>query len=189
VRSISVQVDSEDEGRDGENEDGDSGGTPPKVLVAALLGAVVVGAIAAYATRNINVYASAGAFLVFAALSGYHLSNKDLATEAAGSASYISAVLVLFTPFALYISSIVFQGLEVSVIGAQAQEVQGSNVSIGGGSWFSAGSVSAGSITSGTIDSIISLVIWVVLAVIVALVLFLVGKVFKAAAKKRRTDG
>ncbi|MFW5984368.1 MAG: hypothetical protein ACOCRA_04165 [Halobacteria archaeon] len=186
MRSISVQtVDSDGEDGQSDNGDGTDGGTPPKVLVTALAGAVVVGGIAAYATSNINIYASAGAFVVFAALAGYHLSNKDVPAEAAGSTSYISAVLVLFTPFALYISSIVFQGLEVSVIGAQAQDVQGSNVSIGGGSWFSAGAISLGNITSGTIDSIIALVIWVVLAIVVALVLIVVGRSFKAIAKKQ----
>jgi hypothetical protein len=185
VRNISVQtVDSED-GNGEENEEQDDG-TPPKVLAAAAVGAVVIGAIAAYATSNINIYASAGAFVVFAGAAGYYLSNKDRPAEVAGSTSYLSAVLVLLTPFVLYASSVIFQGMEVSVIGAQAQNVQGSNVSIGGGSWFSAGGISAGSITSGTIDSIISLVIWVVLAIVVALVLVIVGRVFKTAAKRQQ---
>ena len=185
MRNISVQVDSDNGDGDAGAGDGDEG-TSPKVLAAATLGAVVVGGIAAYATSNINIYASAGAFVVFAAAAGYYLSKKELPSEAAGSASYISAVLVLFTPFALYLSRIVFHGMEVSVIGAQAQNVQGSNVSIGGGSWFSAGAISAGSIASGTIDSVITLVIWVVLAIVVALVLVVVGRVFKAAAKRKK---
>jgi hypothetical protein len=188
VRCISVQVDTEGEGGN-DGEDGEDGGTPPKVLVTAVAGAVILGGIAAYATRNINIYASAGAFVVFGVATGYHLSNKDLPAEVAGSTSYISAVLTVFTPFALYISSIVFQGMEVSVIGAQAQDVEGSNVSVGGGSWFSAGSIDAGSITSGTIDSVISLATWVVLAVVVSLVLVVVGRVFKAVAEKGRTSG
>jgi hypothetical protein len=185
VRYISVQVESEG----GEEGDGDAegdGGKPPKVLATAAAGAVIIGAIAAYATRNIHVFASAGAFVVFAALSGYHLSNKELPTEVAGSTSYISAILVLFTPFVLYLSRVIFQDTEISVIGAQAQDVQGSNVSIGGSSWFSAGAISADSLTSGTIDSIISLVIWVVLAVVVALVLAVVGRLFKTAARRQK---
>lgn len=184
MRNISVQtVDSDDGNGDGKAEED---GTPPKVLAAAAVGAVIVGGIGAYATRNISIYASAGAFVVFAGATGYYLSNKDRPAEVAGSTSYLSAVLVLLTPFVLYASSVIFQGMEVSVIGAQAQDVQASNASIGGDSLFQAGSFSAGSIASGTIDSVISLVIWVVLAIVVALILVVVGRVFKAAAKRQQ---
>jgi hypothetical protein len=148
------------------------------------VGALVVGGIAAYATRNINILASAGVFVVFAAASGYYLSGKEKPAEVAGATSYISSVLVLLTPFALYLSSIVFQGLEISVIGAQAQDVEGSNVSIGGSSIFSAGSISADNVASGTIDSIISLVVWVIAAIFISLVLVVLGRIFKAAAKR-----
>lgn len=185
MRYISVQVESKG-GEEGGGDDEGDGGKPPKVLATAAAGAVIIGAIAAYATSNIHVFASAAAFVVFAALSGYHLSNKELPTEVAGSTSYISAIIVLFTPFALYLSSVIFQGMGISVIGAQAQDVQGSNVSIGGDSLFQAGGFSVGQFTSGTIDSIISLVIWVVLAVIVALVLAVVGRLLKTAARRKK---
>jgi hypothetical protein len=179
VRYISVQTVESENGDGSEDEDERS----PKLLVTAAVGAVVIGGLVAYAASNLGTVAQAAAFLVAAGGSGYYLSSKDVPTEAAGSASYISAVVLLLTPFALYLPDIVIRGEEVRLF---AQDVEASDVSIGGDAFFEAGGLSMGSLTQGNVDGVLQLVLWTVVFTIVALIVVILGRVLKAVAKGKK---
>ncbi len=171
-----------DGGKSGEDNSDDE--TPPAVLATAAVCAVVVGAIAAYAASNVNTVAMAGAFVVAAGGSGYYLSQKEPPAAVAGAASYISAVILLFTPFALYLPDIVIRGEDVRLF---AEDVEASDVTIGGDALFEAGGFSIGNVAQGNVDGVIQLVFWFVIFSVAAVLLLVVGKVLKTTAKKQES--
>lgn len=180
--NISVQTVESEDGN--ENEKREDEERTPAVLATAAVCAVVVGAIAAYAASNLNTVAMAGAFVLAASGSGYYLSQKEPPAAVAGAASYISAVVLVFTPFALYLPDIVIRDEEVRLF---AQDVEASDVTIGGDALFEAGGFGAGSVAQGNVDGVIQLIAWFVIFSVAAVLLLVVGKVLKTAAEKQES--
>lgn len=181
----SVEVETEEEGGNEEGEDGGGGITdrPPKVLAVAGIFAIVIAGLTAYASMNLSTVASAGIAVFVGGLSAYYLAQKPTPGHAAGSGSYISAIILIITPFALYLPDIVLRGEEVRLF---AEDVQASDVTIGGDVLFEAGALSMGGLSQGNVDGLLQLIVWVLVFMLIALGLFVLGKILKTAGKEKK---
>lgn len=172
-----MSVDMEDQSEVDGDEGGEDGGLDVAVVAAAVVMALVTGGIAGYALMNFGFVGSVGGFVVVGGLTLTYLYTKDTPHAAVGTGTYVTAVLLLLTPSALYMPDILAGDISLF-----AEGVSGENVTIGGGVIFEAGSFSVENLAGGQVEGIIGLVIWTVIFMVVALVLLIVGKVVKSAA-------
>ena len=159
-------------------------GFDPFLLAAAIAVAALVTAIGLYAFKELEPPVL-GLGLVAATGLGtlYLAATKRHPAEAIGSGLYVASGLLVFTPFLLYIPKIALQGESIRLT---AQNVTASNVSIGGGgSFFQAGGVSAGTVTSGDVDSLIGLVVFIVIFLLLGLVTMVLGRLAKSYASSK----
>lgn len=172
-----MSVDMDETPDEDREEDGGDGGLDVAVAVTAAVMALIAGGIAGYALMNFGFVGTAGGFVVVAGLTMTYLYTKDTPHAAVGTGSYVIAVLLLFTPSALYMPDILAGDISLF-----AEGISGENVTIGGGVIFEAGSFSVENLAGGQVEGIIGLVVWTVIFMVVALVLLIVGKIVKSAA-------
>ncbi len=177
-----MSVDMEDSGDGDGEEDGEDGVDLPVVATAAVM-AAVAGGITAYALMNFGMGGSAGGFVVVGGLTLAYLYSKDTPHAAAGTGSYITAVLLIFTPTALYLPDILAGDISLF-----AEGIEGENVTIGGDVIFQAGAFSVDSLAGGQVEGIIGLVVWTVIFMVIALVLLVAGKIVKSMAPETQRN-
>ncbi len=175
-----MSVDMEEPSEGDGDEEGDEG-LDLAVVAAAAVMSLVAGGIAGYALMNFGFVGSVGGFVVVAGLTMTYLYTKDTPHAAVGTGTYVNAVLLLFTPSALYMPDILSGDISLF-----AEGVSGENVTIGGGVIFEAGSFSVDNLAGGQVEGIIGLVVWTVVFMVVALVLLIVGKIVKSTAPEPR---
>jgi len=182
VESVEVETEKEDGGEEGNEGGGGITDSPSKVLAVAAIFAIIIAGLSAYASMNLSAVASAGVAVVLGGLSGYYLAQKPTPGHAAGSGSYISAIILIITPFALYLPDIVLRGEEVRLF---AEDVEASDVTIGGDVLFEAGALSMGGLSQGNVDGLLQLIVWVLVFMLIALGLFVLGKILKTAGAEK----
>ncbi|MFP4632088.1 MAG: hypothetical protein ACOCT0_03295 [Halobacteriota archaeon] len=165
-----------------EAETEDGGKLEPKVLVAAVVMAVVAGGVTTYALQNLGTAAMAAGFLVVAGLTGFYLANKPTPHHATGTGAYVLGVILIFTPTALYLPDILAGDISLFAEDIEAEEGQ-----IGGGVIFEFGALDVGNIAGGNVASIIDLVVWTVVFMVLALVFLVAGKIVKSMAPDQQT--
>ena len=175
---MSVETDSEN------RRDDTDDGTPNPVLVTAGVCALIIGALAAYATMNLGIYGMAIAFVVAVAPSVYYLSQKQVPAEVVGSASYVAGVVLVLAPSVLYLSNIVTGTTEEVLLFPEtvALEEIDSVVEM----LFGEGGPSTETVIQGSIEAVVPLVAWTVVFMMVALVLFAVGMFLSNRGSRQR---
>ncbi len=165
-----------------EQEEGEEGdGVDLKVVAAAAAMAAVAGAIAGYALMNFGVPGMAGGFVGAGGLTFAYLYTKDTPHEAIGTGTYVNAVLLIFTPTALYLPDILAGDISLF-----AEGVAGENVTIGGDAIIEAGALDIDNLAGGQVEGIIGLVVWTVIFMVMALILLVVGKAVKSMSPEPR---
>lgn len=172
--------DGRNDGGGGEPDGGDRFG--PLTLAAAVAAAAIVAAVGVYSTQYLEQWMSVAFVAVVGLATLYVGASKRHPAIALGSGFYAASILLVLTPFLLYVPRIALQGEEIRLF---AQNVSASNVTIGGEAFFQAGNIDAGTVTSGDVDSIIGLVMFVIVFLIVGLVAAVVGRVMKSYGASR----
>jgi len=178
----SIEVEQEGGEGDGEEQSRAITDQPPQVLAVATLFALIIAGLTVYASMNLTQAVSAGIAVVVGGASWYHLAHKPSPSIVAGSGSYITALILIITPFSLYLPDVVLRGEEIQLF---AEGVEASDVQIGGGVLFEAGALSMDGLSQGNVDGLLSLIVWAVVFMMMALGLFVLGKILKSAGKKR----
>lgn len=178
---MSVDMDASPEEHEEDPDKGDD--IDLAVVAVAAVMALIAGGITGYALMNFGFAGIAGGFLVVGGLTMAYLYTKDTPHHAVGTGTYVAAVLLIFTPTALYLPDILSGDISLF-----AEGVEGENVTIGGDAIFQAGAFSVDNLAGGQVEGIIGLVVWTVIFMVVALVLLVAGKVIKSAAPEPRPD-
>lgn len=167
-----------DQGEGGEDRDGDDG-RDRSVIAAALAMTVLVLIVTDYAAQQLPIPLALASVAIVGAITLVVLLRSRHPAEAVGGGFYITSVLLVLAPFALYVPRIVFDNARVRMM---AQNVTAQNVTIGGGVFFEAGNVGIESISSGEVTNLIALVIFTVVFLLAGAVTAVLGWAAKSYA-------
>lgn len=180
-------------GRGGPGPEDDGGGSgdggpgfDPAVLAAALVTTALVVAVTDYALQELPPVPALAVLAVVGVGTLLLLARKRHPASAVGSGLYVTAVLLILTPFLLYVPRVTLGGESVRLM---AQDVTAENVTIGGDALFDVGGFSVGNVASGDVGSIISLVVFTVVFLLAGLVVAVAGRIATSYARSKLDDG